>query len=435
MGSYAELYIGDYSIYSTKNDVDPLFLSLFNEKDLKEYKRKISQRRYISSESESNLDEIENAIEYCSNVKKVKHRLKIMGFNLDKVKKEFEYCKKEEIEGSRFALYDKVINNIPQLEEHYKKNIKILERSSFDDFMIASKEILDKKLYLNRQDDKSYEKIHPLIPFILDFHHGFESFPHFDPRSVLCYLLELCPDDTDVTYDITEIVEAGYYEKPIDIYDAIRESLNYSYDFNDKIIILSEGSSDISILNETLKILYPYLDDIYSFMDFHVSNAQGGASLLINMIKYFIGAGIKNRVIALFDNDTSARSSLLNIKDIKIPSNIKILQYPDLQYAKDYPTIGPSGINNLDVNGLACSIELYLGREIISDENGKFIPIQWKGFDQRINKYHGEILNKTTILKKFKDKINDCKNDLSRISNYDWEPLKLVFDKIFTAFN
>jgi hypothetical protein len=117
-----------------------------------------------------------------------------------------------------------------------------------------------------------------------------------------------------------------------------------------------------------------------------------------------------------------------------MPLNIKIIQYPNLNFAKTYPTLGPSGINNLDINGLACSIELYLGKEIITNDKGKFIPIQWKGYDKSINKYQGEILYKNKIQKQFINKIKDCKKNKNHINNYDWEPLKLVFENIFNAF-
>jgi hypothetical protein len=33
--------------------------------------------------------------------------------------------------------------------------------------------------------------------------------------------------------------------------------------------------------------------------------------------------------------------------------NVRVVQYPSIELAKNYPTIGPSGVSNVDVNGLA----------------------------------------------------------------------------------
>jgi len=303
-----------------------------------------------------------------------------------------------------------------------------------EDFLNASKEILNKKIPYDIKFEELPTNINPLIHFILEFHHDFESLPHLDPRTILFSLLEISSDNTIVTYDITELVEGGYVEEADALFDETIKTLDYNYGLDEKIVILSEGSTDIRILKESLEILFPHVNDLYSFMDFHVSNAQGSAGTLINTLKSFIGAGIKNRIIALFDNDTAAKSALFGFKNVIMPLNVKIIQYPNLNFAKTYPTLGPSSINNLDINGLASSIELYLGKEIITNDKGRFIPIQWKGYDKLIKKYQGEILYKNKIQKQFINKVKDCKKNKNHINNYDWEPLKLIFENIFDAF-
>ena len=44
------------------------------------------------------------------------------------------------------------------------------------------------------------------------------------------------------------------------------------------------------------------------FMDFEGVRIGGGAGSLVNIVKAFAGAGIVNRTVALFDNDTAARA-------------------------------------------------------------------------------------------------------------------------------
>jgi len=434
MGSCGELYIDNYLIYSIKNYVDPLLLSIFQRSDLKKYERKISQRRQIYFSRDSEKNEIERAFEFSNNAKNIKHRLGIMGFSLEKVKREFEIYKNREIETHTELLKQKWVQENPDIMSKKMCNINILKNSTFEDFLNASKEILNKKIPYDFKIEELPTNANPLIHFILEFHNGFESLPHLDPRTILFSLLEVSSDNTIVTYDITELVEGGYVEEADTLFDETIKTLNYNYELDEKIVILAEGSTDMRILKESLEILFPHVNDLYSFMDFHVSNAQGSASILINTLKSFIGAGIKNRIIALFDNDAAAKSALFDFKNVIMPLNIKIIQYPNLNFAKTYPTLGPSGINNLDINGLACSIELYLGKEIITNDKGKFIPIQWKGYNKLINKYQGEILYKNKIQKQFINKIKDCKKNKNHINNYDWEPLKLIFENIFDAF-
>jgi hypothetical protein len=52
------------------------------------------------------------------------------------------------------------------------------------------------------------------------------------------------------------------------------------------------------------------------------------------LIKSFSGAGIINKIIALFDNDTAVTSAIQSIKTIKLPKNIMIKQYNETKIVK-----------------------------------------------------------------------------------------------------
>jgi hypothetical protein len=86
------------------------------------------------------------------------------------------------------------------------------------------------------------------------------------------------------------------------------------------------------------------------------------------LVKAFLATGITNRVIALFDNDTAAQEARRALANVSIPENIAVLAYPALDLLRDYPTLGPGGLTSLDVNGLAASIELYLGKDVLLGE-------------------------------------------------------------------
>lgn len=161
---------------------------------------------------------------------------------------------------------------------------------------------------------------------------------------------------------------------------------------------------------------------------------QGGVGHLMNVVKSFAGAGIENKIIALFDNDTAAYSTIESLKHIDIPSNIKVTHYPDIDLANHYPTYGPSGLTRENINRLAGSIELYFGVDVLK-ENGDLTPIQWKGYDERIGKYQGEILHKNELKTHFITKLKDCQNDQSRIIKEDWKEIDQIFKHLFTLFD
>ena len=130
------------------------------------------------------------------------------------------------------------------------------------------------------------------------------------------------------------------------------------------------------------------------------------------LYKSFYRCKNKNRIIGLYDNDSAAIAELENLRTItEMPSNIKIMKLPYINIAQNYPTIGPTDINYMDINGLACSIELFLGSDILKDETGNFEPIRWKSYIDRIKKYQGEIQNKSLIQDRFREKIKEQKKD------------------------
>lgn len=133
-----------------------------------------------------------------------------------------------------------------------------------------------------------------------------------------------------------------------------------------KITLLTEGITDSRILKSSLNEFYPDARDLYSFVDFEGFKVEGGASPLARLLRGFAGAGLTDRFIAIFDNDAAGHEALALLKSIGLPSNIRAITLPDLQFARDYPTIGPTGKVNADINGAAVSIELFLGRDALT---------------------------------------------------------------------
>jgi len=52
--------------------------------------------------------------------------------------------------------------------------------------------------------------------------------------------------------------------------------------------------------------------------------------------------------------------------------------------ALGYPTSDPSGLAHMDVNGLAGSLEIYFGEDVLRRTDGTFTPVHWRGFDAAV---------------------------------------------------
>lgn len=426
MGTYCELYVADYPIYSTKSQVDPVIMTIFRESDKRVFDRKVSDRNPLTWGHIEDEGEMETVYEYANTVANIKQRLEIMGFSLVKVAREFEIGRENEVERLK-AWGGEESGSLWSDELH------LFEVVTFEDYLSAFRQILEKGLRPRPFDIPPEES--PLVRFILDVDSDdfYYRFPCGDIRYFLRAFLEVCPDDALVIQDITDLVHGGYYDPEDAVCEISIAELTHDYPVNEKIIILTEGSTDKVVLERSLELLYPHLYEYYSFMDFGISNAPGSAGTLVNTIKAFVGSGIANRIIAIFDNDTAAQVALRGLLKTSIPPNIKILNYPNIEIAKRYPTLGPSGISELDINGLACSIELYFGVDILT-RDGQLVPVQWKGYDVSLNRYQGEIMRKQELQEAFLNKLSNCAKDRTLISITDWVAIDLILSDIFRAF-
>ena len=89
----------------------------------------------------------------------------------------------------------------------------------------------------------------------------------------------------------------------------------------------------------------------------------------------------------------------------------------------------------MDVNGLAGSLELYLGRDVLADSNGELSPVLWTGYQRKLRSYQGELLDKQRILEDFKKKLAICEANQRQINSYDWEGVRAIIDAMRTAFH
>lgn len=357
-----------------KSYVDSSIMSLFIENERKE------NIEYDEDDSEYEYKKIK----YESDVKTIKTRLDIMGFNLKTLEFYFENSKKYKL------------TNLDENEDiEYKKEIsEFLNNFTFDTYLSALKEIYDKEIdffgngnSFNYQELEEIKKLNPHIKYILEEVEYPDDRIDIDYRFYLRGFLEKLDNITKIFVDLSEVINAGYYDENHKIAE---KSLNKQ----DKTIIFTEGKYDTEVIKKSMDLLYPQYSNYFSFLDIELSNLELGANRIITYLKSFISAGIMNKVIVLFDNDAEGiycKNELLKLKNI--PNNFSIKTYPDIEITKSYPTIYPTGIETLNINGSACSIELYLCEEILKEKN-QYIPVQWKSFNEHVKKYQGVISKK-----------------------------------------
>lgn len=430
MSSYADLKLGPFIIVSSRNDIDPIVMSLFRESDKKVYQGTMKEllskyshdydfTRYEDYEDSDNL----TIMYYSATVPTIRDRLELMGFTYERARDTFQRNLQEEI------MY--IEDSYPA---SHSRELRILRNLTFDSWIENLNLILRKKLPPISPYDKPRGKIPSTLRYILTHSEEQYGFPGNDFRYFLRILCSIA-DSYFLIYDLTDLNMSGFVCESDNLVEYAERLIQEDFPITKKIIILTEGSTDNWILQRSFKLLYPHLIDYFHFLDLRVTKTEGGAGFLANIVKAFAGAGIINRIIALFDNDTAAASSIQNLLKSKLPENIVVLRYPDIKLAKNYPTQGPTGVTSMDVNRLAGSIELYLGADVLYNDNNSFIPIQWKGYDAKLKQYQGELTDKSEIQKRFKKKLTDCELHPERLSNYDWTGLKAIFDIVCTAFH
>ena len=374
-------------------------------------------------------DEIESVTEYACDTDAVIARLDVMGFTLHRTRREYESGRAEDI--AKYQEWAKDEDDPPWFAE----KLKLLSELPFDTYLEALRQVLSEGLRPEPFDDRKRPGLSEAVRHVLDHDDEFLfGFMASDVRLLIRAACEVAARPSEVVQDVTDLVHGSYYAADEPVCQRAIDSLRLGHLENSNRIVLTEGSTDAQVLKASLKILYPHLVDYYSFLDFDSTRNPGGAGHLASLVKGFAAAGIGNRVIALFDNDAAARDAMRTLESARLPPNFAVLKYPDTEFLRCYPTLGPSGRSDLDVNGLAASIELYFGEDVLRGLDGSLAPVQWKGYVQSIDSYQGEVFGKNDLQAKFARKVAMAESDPLLRSSQDWESIDAILRAVFGAF-
>jgi hypothetical protein len=431
MGSFAQLEIDGFEIYSTKNSVDNEVMTIFRESEQVVIPNCPPSESVFGETVDSQDGETDCRVVYTCEVWKVRDRLDIMGFTLTRVNREFQELLSKHVESIDWW------NGDPDLDPRGAAEIQFLESLTFESYLLGLRELFRLEIQPWDTNNSKRPQLSEEAKYILNDHEEHEiGFFGSDIRSLIRTACELAPDAGWITLDVTDLVAGGYFEADFKFVEKSTHALVARHPENAKRIILTEGKTDRRILHGAMSLLHPHLLDYYSFFDFDEARFGGGVGPLVALVKGFIAAGVSNRVIALFDNDTAAKEAMRLLDGIRIPQNIAVLTYPELELLQDYPTIGPTGQTRLNVNGMAASIELFLGRDVLTDEeSGQLSPVQWKGYNEALRQYQGEVLNKGVLQEKFDKKFKAALADPKLVEIQDWSGLSAILKAIFNVFD
>jgi len=188
-------------------------------------------------------------------------------------------------------------------------------------------------------------------------------------------------------------------------------------------LIATEGSSDTHILKRAFELLRPEIADFFRFIDVSERHPFSGTGSLVKFAEGLAKIDVQNRTVFLLDNDAEGQSASQKIRSLALPANMRTMVLPHLKEFEAFPTIGPSGHTQADINGRAASIECYL------DLYAAGLPspvVRWANYKEDVQAYQGSLENKDRYSKAFFEKAK-------RQRKYDTSKLSHVLDAIFSV--
>ena len=240
-------------------------------------------------------------------------------------------------------------------------------------------------------------------------------------------IIAACHDTKEVILDIGPLIGGGWIGRDERVCTKGAHVVWSRGQPTSPTIILAEGRSDIAILKASIKRFHPEVVDFFTFLDHSEFALDGGASFLVKFLKAFAAARVPANIVAVFDNDTAGLLALHDATALKLPGNIACIKLPDIELGRSYPTIGPQGAHEAEINGKAAGIELYLGRKSLTN-NGTLRPVHWSGYDKRAFKYQGELDRKSEVQKEFLSDMQD-----GSVNCNDYPEMQLVWNRILSA--
>jgi hypothetical protein len=409
MGHHSHITIGRRTFLYSRDGYDPELAALFQK----------NERVYLQAIDENDVDRYG----YFAPAWQLRQRLHVMGFTaaraLADLKSGIEQWRVDEAERQRrdrpASSDDKSLPDADELVDALRD-------------VIANQPVFE-DLEREWEDDERASKVVEAVD---------ELRFHMDARSLLRLLLEPAPGETEVGLDLHELTGCCVgmdMDQPVA--ESARATQLVAVSTNAPLIVLTEGRTDSRLLEMAMAVTHPHLIGFVKFIDFDgVSGAEGNVSALAKTVYSFIAAGVANRFVAIADNDTEGHAGLAKLKRESLPENCRVTHYPDLALLSSYPTVGPYSQEPVraDVNGRAGSLEMYLGRDVLTID-GSLAPVQWRSYNPGLERYHGTLSDqdKKAVQEAFKRKADDAQR-IGGTPESDWAGVQTIIEHIVHIF-
>lgn len=188
---------------------------------------------------------------------------------------------------------------------------------------------------------------------------------------------------------------------------------------SDCFLVVTEGSSDAAIIRHALKILRPHVADFFHFVDMEEGYPFSGTGNVFRFVQGLVSISVQNKVLVIFDNDAEGVTNYERCQELNLLQNIRILRLPDLPVFNSFPTVGPTGIHEANINGSAAAIECYLDL----DESA---CVRWTSYNAKADIWQGELEDKTEYMRRFL-------KQRAHKPSYDYSRLNAVMDTIINS--
>lgn len=387
MGTRWHFFLGEDEIGAGKNHIPIKLMTIYQEHDKymdEGWAREIdalnaaapSEADAVVADGLDDWDDMSTAFGYSATVETIVKRLNLMGFTSQR-------CTAE------------IVGLLQELRDFDgEKAVYVREPGATESvpYAISCAQVVEiglRALITSSKPSKAAE-LTRLEAACLDELEPFQEYDA-DPRILLAALLDGKAPDTVVRLDLHDLLSSGYFTRHKAVSELASQELATETASSGPIIVMTEGTTDARFLKRGLRIVAPELAGYFTFLD-PEAKAQGGTSQLVKNLRAFAAAGIMNRVIALVDNDAAGRQAVKTLSNAPLPERFKVCQLPDLDYVKDYPTLGPTGNTRYDINGRACSLEFYFGLDCLRSTSGDPLPVRWTGFNEAVGDYQGELI-------------------------------------------
>lgn len=393
LGTEITLDVAGVSLTYSKNHRGIDHGSIFQEQDRKPFKSNQLDYDWYEEKGE---DPTPSEMAFTRPLKHIVPRLELLGFDLDRVRREYDAVAQYWIE-ERQSLQDD------------DDDESIADLMSFAEFCAFATthplESLD-DTFISGSDDASEEKIRGRFSG-MQFERipGYRSYDiqAYSERSFFCALIDILHpysvlrllaeaktnEDAAVVWQYGPLVQAGWATEREFVPHARRA---------ETFLIVTEGSSDVYILQRALALLRPGISDFFRFIDVSESHPFSGLGNLVKFAEGLAKIDVHNQVVFVFDNDAEGLDAYMRLSTLTLPANMRGIMLPELDDFRAFPAQGPEGLRNADINRRAAAIECYLDLNVGGYPPAKVI---WTNYKKSLGTYHGALEYKESYSREF----------------------------------